>query len=121
MRILPIVSAALLLALLVPLTAHAQLLEIFAKGSISKNNTSDDEYQTTVSGAAGVAITLIPRVRLEARYTNQTSLQNQLVVPVDTSNVTLNNILTETSIISVGIDVDLFGDKYWVRPFIYVG
>ena len=120
MRIIGLLALATML-LLYPLSAHAQFLELFAKGSVSKNNTSDSEYQTTVSGSAGIAFTVIPRVRLEARYTNNTSVQNQLVVPVSGGSVTLNNIMTETSILSAGIDVDLLGDKYWVQPFIYVG
>src|SRR6185437_11343508 len=85
------------------------------------NNISDNEFETSVSGSAGIAVILIPRVRIEGRYTNATTMQNQLSAPVGATNVELDNIMTETSIVSLGIDVDLFGDKYWIQPFIYVG
>jgi hypothetical protein len=66
-------------------------------------------------------VTLIPRVRIEGRYTNVTSLQNKLVAPVGSSNVTLNSILTQTSILSLGMDVDLCGDRYAIQPYVYLG
>lgn len=111
----------MLVVLLLPVAANAQIFEIFAKGSLSKNNISDTDYQLSVSGSAGLAVTLIPRVRIEGRYTNATSLQNRLVAPVGTGNVEIANMMTETSILSLGLDVDLFGDKYWMQPFIYIG
>jgi hypothetical protein len=120
MRTLSLVALVLLL---LPLTARAQIFEFFAKGSFSKNNIDDagDEYQTTVSATAGIAITLIPRVRIEGRYTNVTSIQNKLVAPVGSSNVILSSILTQTSILSLGMDVDLCGDKYAIQPYVYLG
>jgi hypothetical protein len=68
-----------------------------------------------------VAFTLIPRIRLEGRYTNSSSLQNQLTVSSGSISGTLNDIMTQTSIYSVGVDFDLLGQQSAFQPFIYLG
>lgn len=96
-------------------------IEVFAKGSVSKNNISRDTYTTSVSASAGFALTIIPRIRFEARFTNVTSLQNKLEV-VSTSIVgTLNDIKTQTVIYSLGLDIDILGKKSAFQPFIFIG
>lgn len=101
-------------------TASAAL-EIFAKGSISKNNISEDTNTISVSATTGLAFKLLPRVRLEARYTNVSSLQNKLEVVGASVVGTLNDIKTQTTIYSLGLDIDILGKKSAFQPFIYVG
>lgn len=102
-------------------SAHASVMELFARGSVSKNFLTSSSYIVSVSGAAGIAFTLIPRVRLEGRYTNASSLQNQLSITSGSITGTLNDIMTQTAIYSVGIDFDLLGQKSAFQPFIYLG
>ncbi len=110
------------LLFLVPLvSAEASVLELFARGSVSKNFLTSSSYIVSVSGAAGIAFTLIPRIRLEGRYTNASSLQNQLSITSGSITGTLNDIMTQTAIYSVGIDFDLMGQKSAFQPFIYLG
>lgn len=101
--------------------AWGSAFELFAKGSASKNNLSEDKYTISVSASTGIAITLIPRVRIEGRYTNTSSLQNKLEVRSNSLIGTLNDIKTQTTIYSVGIDLDLLGPKSALQPFIYLG
>jgi hypothetical protein len=101
--------------------AESSVLELFARGSISKNYFTATSYIVSVSGATGVAFTLIPRIRLEGRYTNSSSLQNQLTVSSGSISGTLNDIMTQTSIYSVGVDFDLLGQQSAFQPFIYLG
>ncbi len=96
-------------------------VEVFAKGSVSKNNISADTNTISVSASTGFAFALFSRVRFEARYTNVSSLQNKLDV-VGTSIVgTLNDIKTQTSIYSLGLDIEFLSKKSAFQPFIYVG
>lgn len=111
--------AVLLLCLSLPASARA--VEIFAKGSVSKNNISEDRYTTSVTATTGMAFTLLPRIRLEARYTNVSSLQNKLEVTTTTVIGTLNDIKTQTAIYSLGLDIDILGKKSAFQPFIFVG
>jgi hypothetical protein len=97
--------------------AHAAF-EVFAKGSLSKNHIDTDKYILSLSASTGMAITLLPRVRLEGRYTNTSSLQNVLVID---DVATLNDVMTQTTIYSVGIDLDILGQQSTFQPFIYVG
>src|SRR4051812_32329214 len=85
--------------------ARATSMEIFARGSMSKNFLSTSSYIISVSAATGVAFTLIPRLRLEARYTNASSLQNQLDISTPGISGTLSDVLTQTSIYSLGLDI----------------
>lgn len=110
-----------LLVLGMPTGVRASAFELFAKGSASKNNLSLDKYTISISASTGFAITLIPRIRIEARYTNTSSLQNKLEVVSSSVLGTLNDIKTETKIYSVGIDIDLLGQRSVIQPFIYVG
>lgn len=116
---LPFLALILLLLGCVP-AAHAGV-EIFAKGSVSKNNISADTYTVSVSATTGFALELIPRVRLEARYTNVSSLQNKLEVMGASVVGTLNDIKTQTTIYSLGLDIDILGKKSAFQPFIFVG
>ncbi len=115
--------ALLVFVTLMPCLASAEsnVFEIFARGSVSKNYISSDSYIVSVSGATGIAFTLIPRIRLEGRYTNASSLQNQLALTSGTISGTLNDIMTQTSIYSVGVDFDLLGQQSSFQPFIYLG
>ncbi|MBY0369266.1 hypothetical protein K2X33_01180, partial [bacterium] len=80
-----------------------------------------DSYILSVSAATGFAIGLMDQVRLEARYTNASSLQNSMSLQDGSISGTLNNILTTTSIYSLGIDLDILGPQSAFQPFIYVG
>ncbi|MFM8314396.1 MAG: hypothetical protein ACKOA8_08940, partial [Deltaproteobacteria bacterium] len=101
--------------------SQAHLLEVFAKASASKNFTDEDRYTVSVSGATGLALLLIPQVRIEGRYTVVSSLQNRLDVGSPSVIATLNDIKTETNIYSVGLDIDLLSDKNSIQPFVFVG
>jgi hypothetical protein len=105
---------------LLSMPAHGAL-EIFAKGSVSKSNITSDTNTISVSASTGIAITLIPRVRLEARYTNVSSLQNKLEVKSTTVVGTINDMKTQTTIYSLGLDIDILGKKSAFQPFIFVG
>ncbi len=101
--------------------SHAHNLEIFAKASASKNYTDQDRYTVSVAGATGLAILIIPQVRIEGRYTVVSSLQNHLDVGSPSVIATLNDIKTETNIYSVGLDIDILSEKYTVQPFVFLG
>lgn len=101
--------------------ARASSLELFARGSVSKSYISSDSYIVSVSGAAGIALTLIPRVRLEGRYTNASSLQNKMAISSGSIDGTLNDFMTQTSIYSVGVDFDLLGQQSSFQPYLYLG
>jgi outer membrane protein W len=97
---------------------QANAFELFGKGSVSKNYLSSDSSVMSVSMTGGFAFSLISAIRLEARYTNISSLQNQL----DIMNIgTLTNIDTETTIYSLGIDINFTGEKSSFQPYIYLG
>lgn len=109
--------AFFLLALGVALPAHAGM-EVFAKGTVSKTMLSEDAYIVSFSAATGIAFQLLPRIRVEARYTNSSSLQNELVIQ---NIATLNDVMTETVIYSAGLDFDILGQKSAFQPFLYLG
>jgi hypothetical protein len=111
---------ALLLALGFATPAKAAI-EIFAKGSVSKNNISQDTNTISVSATTGFALTIIPRVRLEARFTNVSSLQNKLEIRGAAAVGTINDLKTQTTIYSLGLDIDILGKKSAFQPFIFVG
>lgn len=93
-------------------------LELFGKAAYSKSNISDVKYTQNISGAAGLAITLIPQLRLEGRYTVQNQYQNRLEL---NSLYTLTNFKTQTTIYSAGLDISLFDARSTFQPFIYLG
>jgi hypothetical protein len=101
--------------------SQANTLEVFAKASASKNYTDQNSYTLSVSGATGLAILLIPQVRIEGRYTVVSSLQNRLDVGSPSIIATLNDIKTETNIYSVGLDIDILNEKYAIQPFVFLG
>jgi hypothetical protein len=92
--------------------------EIFGKGSVSKNNLATDSSVISVSMTGGLAINLLPWVRLEGRYSNISSLQNKLNV---TNAGLLTDIKTETTIFSAGLDVEFLSEKSAFQPFVYLG
>jgi outer membrane protein W len=107
-------------ALLCVQSARAEL-EIFGKGMVAKNWLASDSYTLDVSGSAGFAFTLFSSVRFEARYTNITEFQNKLAI-VSTNVVgTLQNILTETEMATVGLDINFADEKSAFQPYVYVG
>lgn len=108
-------------SLLLSVSAQGAPIEVFAKGSVSKNNISADTNTISVSASTGFAFALFSRVRLEARYTNVSSLQNKLEVVGSSVVGTLNDIKTQTSIYSVGLDIEFLNKKNAFQPFIYVG
>lgn len=101
--------------------SQAHNLELFAKASASKNYTDEDRYTISVSGGTGLALLIFSGVRIEGRYTVVSSLQNRLDVGSPSLIATLNDIKTETNIYSVGLDIDIVGDKYVVQPFVFLG
>lgn len=116
-----IMTLCILLASTISVRSEAHFLEVFAKASASKNFIDKDSYSISVSGATGLAILLIPQIRIEGRYTVVSSLQNQLNVGSPSVIATLNDIKTETNIYSVGLDIDLLSDKYAIQPFVFLG
>lgn len=95
--------------------------EVFAKAAASKNYINADSYTESVSGAAGIGILLIPQVRIEGRYTLISSQQNYLEIGDPVVVATVSNIKTQTNIFSVGLDIDLLGEKSAITPFIFLG
>lgn len=92
--------------------------EIFGKGSVSKNNLATDSSIISVSMTGGIAMNLLPWVRLEARYSDISSLQNKL----DIANAgKLTDIKTQTTIFSTGLDIEFLSEKSAFQPFIYLG
>ncbi len=113
-----------LLGLYLPLAAQAAPgsgVELFARGSVSKNFLRTDSYILSISAATGIAFTLIPRIRLEGRYTNASSLQNKLSISLGGIDGALHDVMTQTAIYSVGVDFDLLGPQSSFQPFLYVG
>lgn len=108
--------------LLVSGLARGEAVEVFAKGSLSRNYISRDSWTISVSATTGLGIQLFPGVKVEGRYSNISSLQNTLLVPLSsTSSVTLTDFKTQTVIYSVGLDISPFGESYPFQPFIFVG
>ncbi len=101
--------------------AHGEAVEVFAKGSLSKNYISKDSWTISASATMGLGMALFRGVKLEGRYSNISSLQNTLQVPVDTSSVTLTDFKTQTVIYSVGLDLDFLGETSPFQPFLFVG
>ncbi len=116
-----LLTLCILLISFVSSSSKAHLLEVFAKASASKNYTDHDRYTISVSGSTGLAILLIPQVRIEGRYTMVSSLQNRLDVGSPSVIATLNDIKTETNIYSVGLDIDILSEKYSIQPFVFLG
>jgi len=92
--------------------------EVFGKAAYSRNNLGVSQYSQTISGAVGLAIILIPQVRLEGRYTSQNQYQNRLgLSPTDV----LTNFKVQTAIYSVGLDISLAGQRASFVPFVFCG
>ncbi len=96
-------------------------IELFGKGSVSKNFIDKDNSTLEVDVSGGAAISLFSGFRLEARYSNISSLQNKLDVMSSGLVGTLQNITTQTTIFSLGVDIDFLGEKSPFQPYIYVG
>lgn len=96
----------------------APSLEWFGKVAYSKTNLAVQQYTQTISGATGVAVILIPQVRLEGRYTIQNQYQNKLTL---SSTDVLTNFKVQTTIYSVGLDISLAGQKSTFVPFVFCG
>jgi hypothetical protein len=60
-------------------------------------------------------------VRIEGRYTNISSLQNSMEIATATVTVNLNDVKTQTSIYSLGLDIEPFSDKFPFQPFLFIG
>ena len=99
--------------------ARAQAeVEVFGKGSVSKNYLASDTSTVSVSVTGGIAMNLLSFLRIEGRYTNISSLQNKL----DINNVgTLSDVMNETNIYSLGVDVEFGGEKATIAPYVYLG
>ena len=96
-------------------------MEFFAKGAYSKTYNSSDSFTTRITATAGTAIKIFPRLRVDVRYTNISSLQNRLNIVTTTAVGTISDLKTVTEIASVGIDINILGDKSRFQPFILVG
>lgn len=100
----------------------ASSFELFAKGSASKTNLSSNKNTINISVSTGAAISIFSMMRIEGRYTNIASLQNRLDVTTDSNFLgTMSDIHTETTIISLGLDIDMLGPRSFFQPFIFVG
>ena len=101
---------------LVSLRLHAgPAFEVFGKAAYSKNNLSANQYSQTAAGSTGIAIILIPQIRLEGRYTLQNQYQNRLSL---SSTDVLTNFKVQTTIYSVGLDISLAGQRASFVPYI---
>lgn len=91
--------------------------EVFAKGNVSKSfvSSSGNSYVFTVAGSTGLAFALFSQVRIEGRVMVRYSEQNQL------PDNTLKDIVTQTNIYSLGLDIDILNDKHTIQPYIYIG
>ena len=103
------------------LVPHAHAIDLFGKGSVSKSYLTPDSSTISVSLTGGFAFSLLPFVRVEARYSNIASLQNKISVETPTISGTITEFNTQTTIYSLGLDFDFLSDKYLIQPFIYVG
>jgi hypothetical protein len=116
-------SMRLLLAIYAVLAASPAfgMVEVFAKGSASKNYLSRDSWTVSVSATTGLAISLFKGVRLEGRYTNISALQNRLEIATSSVTVNLHDVKTTTSIYSLGLDIEPFSEKFPFQPFLFLG
>lgn len=101
--------------------SQASAVELFVKGTASKSFLSSDEFVASASGAAGLAINLLPRVRLEGRYTFVTSQRNKMDLTIDSTNLTLSNITTQTNVYSLALEVDVLSDRSAFQPYVALG
>jgi len=92
--------------------------EVFGKAAYYKNNLGVSQYSQTISGATGIAIILIPQVRLEGRFTSQNQYQNRLTL---SATDVLTNFKVQTAIYSVGLDISLAGQHSTFVPFVFCG
>jgi hypothetical protein len=118
---LKIAGIALLVSLFSPGIAKADVMEIFARGSISKNYIRVDNFTLNVTGAVGLAFLVIPRVRIEGRFTGISALQSKMDITIGATSGTLYDVKSETAIYSAGVDFDLLGPTAAFQPFFYVG
>ncbi len=119
---MPRIPGVLLFLLCVmPGFSLGSVLEIFAKASASKNYSAQDKYTLSIYATGGLAITLIPRVRIEGRYINISSLQNRVDFSSNEWTGYFKDIKTQTKIYSAGFDIDPLGEKSAFQPFIFIG
>lgn len=100
------------------LSCAGPAFEVFGKAAYSRNNLGVNQYSQTVSGATGLAILLIPQIRLEGRYTVQNQYQNRLTL---SASDVLTNFKVQTAIYSVGLDISLAGQRSTFVPFVFCG
>lgn len=99
--------------------AHANpAFEVFGKAAYYRTNLGVQQYTQTISGATGIAIILIPQIRLEGRYTLQNQYQNKLTL---SASDVLTNFKVQTTIYSMGLDISLANQKATFVPFIFCG
>ncbi len=94
-------------------------IEVFSKGSLSKNYFDQNTWTVNLSITAGIGFKLIPGLRIEGRYTNVSGLQNRMVL--QNGGGTLTDIKTETHIYSMGLDIDFLGEASAIQPFCFLG
>lgn len=103
------------------LPTAGRAIDVFAKGSVSRSYVSQDKWTISVSAAAGLSFAISDPIRIEARYTNISSLQNKLEVVSGSLLGTLTDIATETEIYSVGVDISFLGPRSKFQPFVFLG
>ena len=103
------------------LLSHAGFaVDLFGKATLTKNNLTDGSI-TSLSGTVGTAIEIFKNVKLEARYGMISSLQDKLELGAPVVIATVESMKTETSMIVLGLDIDIGSDKNSVQPFVYLG
>lgn len=103
-----------------PAVGHA--IEVFAKGSYSKNYFDEARWEERISGSTGIGFSLFKGLRIEGRYTYIHNLENHMEVNIESIGLTtLANLKTQTVIYSVGVDIDLAGSRSSLQPFIFFG
>lgn len=104
-----------------PLVRYAQAVEVFAKGSYSKNYLDEIRWEERISGSTGIGFSIFKGFRIEGRYTYIHNLENQMLVTYKGTEYTLVNLKTQTVIYSVGVDIDLAGSRSPFQPFLFCG
>ncbi len=97
-------------------------VELFAKGSYSKNTLSADVFLQNATVTTGLALGLGSVIRLEARFALIESYQNRLDVTSSSGEqFIVTSIHTQTKNYTLGVDIDFLSDKSPFRPFVFIG
>ncbi len=106
-------KAYLLFILMGVVGGNATAFQVFGKGAYSKYYYDETQFEESISGSTGIAISIFKGVRIEGRYTRIQKFENQI-------DVNLNRT-TKTVIFSLGMDIDLAGSRSSFQPYVSIG